>query len=132
MTGLQRPMTGVSMAGDNQNEEDFSGSSKFPNTGSRPVTTKPAASGRRPSTNRPMTSMQGRPITSMASRPTTGFVPDWMYKEDGVERPKTGYNKQTVRQEGQDSQVSDELMYRTNSYMLYLLLVDSKVLLKLS
>lgn len=92
------------MAGDNQNEEDFSGSSKFPNTGSRPVTTKPAASGRRPSTNRPMTSMQGRPITSMASRPTTGFVPDWMYKEDGVERPKTGYNKQTVRQEGQDSQ----------------------------
>ena len=79
MTGLQRPMTGVSMAGENNNEEDFSGSSKFPNTGSRPVTTKPLASGRRPSTNRPMTSMQGRPITSMASRPTTGFVPDWMW-----------------------------------------------------
>ena len=114
MTGLQRPMTGVSMAGDTQNEEDFSGSSKIPNTGSRPVTTRPVTSGRRPSTNRPMTSMQGRPITSMASRPTTGFVPDWMYKEEqSAGRPKTGYNKQTVRQEGQDMQVSNKPLQTT-------------------
>ena len=94
MTGLQRPMTGLSVAPENNNDEDFSGASKLPNPGSRPVTTKPLPSGRRPSTNRPMTSMQGRPITSMTSRPTTGFVPDWMYKEDQpMERPKTGYNK---------------------------------------
>ena len=107
MTGLQRPMTAVSMAGENNNnDEDFSGASKLPNPGSRPVTTKPLASGRRPSTNRPMTSMQGRPITSMTSRPTTGFVPEWMYKdEQGMERPKTGYNKQSSRQEGHEMQV---------------------------
>ena len=93
MTGLQRPMTGEI----NMDEDAV----KIP--GNRPVTTKPVAS-RRPSTNRPMTSMQGRPITSMASRPTTGFVPDWMYKEEAMERPKTGYNK-TSRQDGQDRQV---------------------------
>ena len=69
--------------------DDFSGSSKFPQAGSRPVTTRPVTSGRARGPVRPVTSMSGRPGTSM--------VPDWMYQEEGRERPKTGFRPDQVR-----------------------------------
>ena len=69
--------------------DDFSGSSKFPQAGSRPVTTRPTTSGR---SRGPV-----RPVTSMTSRPGTSMVPEWMYQEEGKEqRPKTGYRPEQV------------------------------------
>ena len=72
--------------------DDFSGSSKFPQPGSRPVTTRPTTSGR---TRGPV-----RPVTSMTSRPGTSMVPEWMYQEEGNRggetRPKTGYRPEQV------------------------------------
>ena len=64
-------------------EEDFSDSSRYPQAGSRPVTSRPM-----------------RPVTSLTSRPGTAAVlPDWMFSEDQAgapdlpDRPKTGYVK---------------------------------------
>ena len=71
--------------------DDFSASSKFPQAGSRPVTTRPTTSGR---TRGPV-----RPVTSMTSRPGTSMVPEWMYQEEanrGEQRPKTGYRPEQV------------------------------------
>ena len=61
-------------------------SSKLPQPGSRPVTTRPVTSGR---SRGPV-----RPVTSLGpSRPSTSMVPDWIYQEEGgaPERPKTGF-----------------------------------------
>ena len=72
-------------------DEDFSDSSRYPQPGSRPVTTGGA---------RPVTSRL-RPVTSLASRPgTAAMMPDWMFSEEQeggggqvMDRPKTGYIK---------------------------------------
>ena len=69
--------------------DDFSGSSKFAQAGSRPVTTRPTTSGR---SRGPV-----RPVTSMTSRPGTSMVPEWMYQDEGKEqRPKTGFRPEQV------------------------------------
>ena len=73
----------------NNTDEDFSDSSRYPQPGSRPVTTGGA---------RPVTSRL-RPVTSLPSRPGTALMPDWMFSEDQTgaghvaDRPKTGYIK---------------------------------------
>ena len=64
-------------------DEDYSDSSRYPQAGSRPVTSRM------------------RPVTSLPSRPgTAAIMPDWMFAEDPemagghvVDRPKTGYIK---------------------------------------
>ena len=110
-----RPVTGTSAdsamseeaeaAGTNQsNEDDFSGSSRLPQPGSRPVTSGSPMSSSRPRTVevpvRPVTS-RGRAVTSLPSRPGTAVLPDWMFSEEeagaqGDNRPRTGLPRHAV------------------------------------
>ena len=108
-----RPVTGTSAdsamseeaeaAGTNQsNEDDFSGSSRLPQPGSRPVTSGSPMSSSRPRTvagpMRPVTS-RGRAVSSLASRPGTAVLPDWMFNEEeaqGENRPRTGHPRHAV------------------------------------
>ena len=110
-----RPVTGTS--GDSAvsseagpglqgNEDDFSGSSRLPQPGSRPVTSGSAMTSARPRTvasgpgMRPVTS-RGRAVTGMGSRPGTAAIPDWMFREEeaggqGESRPRTGHPRHAV------------------------------------
>ena len=108
-----RPVTGTSAdsamseeaeaAGTNQsNEDDFSGSSRLPQPGSRPVTSGSPMSSSRPRTvagpMRPVTS-RGRAVSSLVSRPGTAVLPDWMFSEEeaqGENRPRTGHPRHAV------------------------------------
>ena len=112
---IARPVTGTSAdsamseeaeaAGTNQsNEDDFSGSSRLPQPGSRPVTSGSPMSSSRPRTVggpvRPVTS-RGRAVTSLPSRPGTAVLPDWMFSEEeagaqGDNRPRTGLPRHAV------------------------------------
>ena len=81
-------------------EDDFSGSSRLPQPGSRPVTSGSSMSSR-PRTvasgpMRPVTS-RGRAVTSVGSRPGTAMMPDWMFSEQaGDNRPRTGQPRHAV------------------------------------
>ena len=84
-------------------EDDFSGSSRLPQPGSRPVTSGSSMSSR-PRTvasgpMRPVTS-RGRVVTSLGSRPGTAMMPDWMFSEEaggqGDNRPRTGHPRHAV------------------------------------
>ena len=95
-------VTGGTGQGHHSNEDDFSGSSRLPQPGSRPVTSGSSMSSR-PRTvagpMRPVTS-RGRAVTSMGSRPGTAVLPDWMFNEEtqaqGENRPRTGHPRHAV------------------------------------
>ena len=95
-------ITGTNGQGHQSNEDDFSGSSRLPQPGSRPVTSGSSMSSR-PRTvagpMRPVTS-RGRAVTSMGSRPGTAVLPDWMFNEEaqgqGENRPRTGHPRHAV------------------------------------
>lgn len=111
-TDAVRPVTGASAdsavseeaevpgQGLQSNEDDFSGSSRLPQPGSRPVTSSSSMSSR-PRTvasgpMRPVTS-RGRAVTSVGSRPGTAMMPDWMFSEEaGDTRPRTGHPRHAV------------------------------------
>ena len=107
-----RPVTGTSAdsamseeaeaAGTNQsNEDDFSGSSRLPQPGSRPVTSVSSRPRTVSGPARPVTS-RGRAVTSLTSRPGTAVMPDWMFSEEeagtqqGEHRPRTGHPRHAV------------------------------------
>ena len=111
---MERPVTGISadsaiseeadIPGTNQatsNEDDFSGSSRLPQPGSRPVTSLSSVG---PSSRPRTVAGPMRPVTSRGrvSRPGTAVLPDWMFSEEeagggqGEARPRTGHPRHTV------------------------------------